>query len=201
MSDPMKRHHGLESVLLEVASERTTDPVAQVTIRGDLGFINLRGNPDDSEFVAAVEELLGQSLPVTPNTISAGTKHAFWLGPDEWLIALAAGETRTVVETLQQAMSGFHAAVNDITGGQTAMLLQGAAARKILAKGCPLDLYPSAFHVGACAQSGLAKASVVLGLLDDAPTFMIVARRSFSDYLCRWLTSAGSDVGIVFSEA
>ena len=81
------------------------------------------------------------------------------------------------------------------------MLLEGSAARKILAKGCTLDLHPSVFPVGACAQSGLAKASVVLGLLGEAPTFMIVVRRSYSDYLCRWLSNAGSDAGIIFSQA
>ena len=201
MSDPMTRHHGLGPVLGEAASERITNPGAQLTIRGDLGHINLRGNPENTEFVTAVEESLGQSLPITPNTASVGTHHAFWLGPDEWLVTSAAEETAAMVEQLQKATSKFHAAVNDITGGQIAMLLEGSAARKILAKGCTLDLHPSVFQVGACAQSGLAKASVVLGLLDDTPTFMIVVRRSFSDYLCRWLTNAGSGAGIIFSEA
>lgn len=201
MSDPMKRHHGLELVLGEVASERIRDPGAQLTIRGDLGHINLRGNPENTEFVTAAEEVLGQSLPITPNTVSVGTKHVFWLGPDEWLVTSAAEETLTVVEHLHEATSEFHAAVSDISGGQIAMLLEGSAARKILAKGCTLDLHPSVFPVGACAQSGLAKASVVLGLLGEAPTFMIVVRRSYSDYLCRWLTNAGSDAGIIFSQA
>ena len=201
MSDPMTRHHGLEPFLGEVAGEPAADPAARLTIRGDLGHINLRGNPANADFVAAVEEVFGQSLPVTPNTASVGTHRVFWLGPDEWLVVTAAEQAAIVTGRLQAATSESHASVNDISGGQIAMLLEGSAARSILAKGCTLDLHASVFPVGACAQSGLAKANVLLGLLDDAPTFMIVVRRSFSDYLCRWLANAGGDAGIRFSEA
>jgi sarcosine oxidase subunit gamma len=64
-----------------------------------------------------------------------------------------------------------------------------------------LDLHPGVFAVGDCAQSGLAKANVVLALVDDKPTFMVVVRRSFSDYLYRWLAHAGSDDGVTFRDA
>ena len=201
MSDPMTRRHGLEAFLGEVGSDQVADPAARLTIRGDLGHINLRGNPENANFVTAVEKVLGHSLPVTPNTVAVGTHRTFWLGPDEWLVVTAAGQAATVAGRLQEVTSQTHASVNDISGGQIAMLLQGSAARRILAKGCTLDLHASVFPVGACAQSGLAKANVLLGLLDDAPTFMIVVRRSFSDYLCRWLANAGGDAGISFSEA
>jgi len=201
MSDPITRHHGLESFLGDVAGERVADSGARLTIRGDLGHINLRGDPANAELVTAVEEVLGQSLPVAPNTFSVGTHRAFWLGPDEWLVVTTAEQAVTAADRLHEATSQFHASVNDISGGQIAMLLEGSAARRILAKGCTLDLHPSVFPVGACAQSGLAKAGVLLGLLDDAPTFMIVVRRSFSDYLCRWLANAAGDAGISFSEA
>lgn len=198
MSDPMTRHHGLEPFLGEAASEQVADPAARLTIRGDLGHINLRGNPANADFVTAVEEVLDQSLPVAPNTVSVGAHRVFWLGPDEWLVVAAVEQAPTVVGRLHEVTTQFHASVNDISGGQIAMLLDGSGARRILAKGCTLDLDASVFPVGACAQSGLAKAGVLLALLDDAPTFMIVVRRSFSDYLCRWLARAGQEFGIAF---
>ncbi len=201
MSDVLTRHHGLEPFLGELASEQGGDPEARISICGDFGHINVRGDATDPELVAAVEAVLGQSLPDAPNTFSDGAHRAFWLGPDEWLIVTAAEQTTNLAGRLDEATSRFHAAVNDVSGGQIAMLLTGPAARSILAKGCTLDLHPSVFAIGGCAQSGLAKASVLLGLLDDSPTFMIVVRRSFSDYLCRWLANAGADSGIGFSEA
>ena len=148
-----------------------------------------------------VEKVLGQALPIKPNSVSVERHQVFWLGPDEWLIVTAAAGAADLAGQLQQATSDSHASVNDISGGQIALVLQGAKCRELLAKGCTLDLHPSVFTVGDCAQSGLARANVLLALVDEAPTFMIVMRRSCSEYLCRWLAHAGSDEGIAFQDA
>ena len=108
---------------------------------------------------------------------------------------------RNYAGSLEEASQDRHVAVNDLSGGQIALELKGPNCRDLLAKGCTLDLHPSVFSVGDCAQSGLAKASVLIALTDETPTFLVVVRRSFSDYLCRWLAHAGSDEGIVFTEA
>ena len=199
MSDLMKQCHGLEPFLREAGSAGTDATGVQVTIRDDLGHINLRGHAADATFKAAIEEVAGQPLPVLPNTTSSGDHRIFWLGPDEWLILAEATGTPSLTDAIRQATGGLHASVNDVSGGQVALQLQGAEVRTLFAKGCTLDLNPSVFTAGFCAQSGLAKANVLLGLVDDAPTFIVVVRRSFADYLCRWLSHAGRDIGIAFT--
>ena len=76
--------------------------------------------------------------------------------------------------------------------------LAGRDARGVLARGCTLDLHPDVFSVGAAAQTGLAKARVLIGLVDAAPVFEIVVRRSFADYLCRWLAHVARHGGVAF---
>jgi sarcosine oxidase subunit gamma len=173
----------------------------RITVRGDLGHLNLRGAATDPAFVSAVEGVIQQPLPLQANTMSEAAQRVFWLGPDEWLVAAAAPQAAELAAALQQATSRMHASVNDLSGGQVALMLEGPGARGLLAKGCPLDLDPQVFGPGDCAQSGLAKANVLLGVLDDAPTFIIVVRRSFADYLCRWFASAGREFGISFGAA
>lgn len=201
MSRPLDRRHGLEPLLAELSGSRTADPGASVTIRNDLGHINVRGRAADAGFVQSVEQVLGQALPVKPNTVSLDQHEVFWLGPDEWLVATPSGVAAELAGRLKHASTGIHASVNDISGGQIALMLQGPKCRDLLARGCTLDLHPGVFAVGDCAQSGLAKANVVLALVDDKPTFMVVVRRSFSDYLYRWLAHAGSDDGVTFRDA
>lgn len=159
----------------------------QVSVRDDLGHINLRGDSTDKEFVTKVEQVIGQPLPIEANTLTMGPHQVFWLGPDEWLITTGADEVDTLIARLSEAMTALHAGVNDISGGQVTFMLEGRGARTLLAKGCTLDLHASAFSAGRCAQSGLAKATVLLACLDESPTFAIIVRRSFSDYLSRWL--------------
>ena len=169
-----------------------------VTMSTDRGHINLRGDPQNTAFIAAAKRVLGQALPIEANTISLGDHRIYWLGPDEWLVVTAADTVSDLVDRLQHALAKLHAAVNDVSGGQVALRLSGTSVRDVLAKGCTLDLHPQVFRIGTCAQSGLAKANVILGPGGDTNTFEIVVRRSFADYLVRWLQLAGGDSGIEF---
>lgn len=200
MSEAVIRRHGLEPFLEDMSRTDASESAVQIAVNGGLGHINLRGNPADPSFIDAVVNVLGQSLPVTPNTLSPEPHRVFWLGPDEWLIVTAAERVTELAARLADATAMHHAAVNDIRGGQVALTMTGAGARDILAKGCALDLHASVFAAGSCAQTGLAKANVLLACLDDAPTFMIVVRRSFSDYLCHWLAHAGKNNGLSISD-
>ena len=175
-----------------------TDKTIRTVIREDSGYINLRGDASNESFCQAVHTALGQDLPVEPNTLSPGTHDVFWLGPDEWLVATGAAVIPALVDGLRQSLSGMHAAVNDVSGGNITYRVAGAAARDLFAKGCTLDFHPDVFRLGACAQSGLGKAPVLIGLIDDTPTFDVIVRRSFADYLHKWLRHAGREYGIEF---
>lgn len=201
MSERRERRHGLEPLLAELRATSSRRAAVTVTVRGDLGHVNLRGRASDGGFLQSAERALGQSLPLGPNTFSAGVHHVCWLGPDEWQVITPAAGAAQLAGRLEQALSATHASVNDISGGQIALLLEGAGCRNLLARGCTLDLHPRAFEVGRCAQSGLARSGILLLQLDDMPTYMIVVRRSFSDYLCRWLAHAGRATGVVFVDA
>ena len=80
----------------------------------------------------------------------------------------------------------------DVTGGQVLLRLGGSHVREVLAKGCTLDLHPRAFKAGQCAQTTLAKTSMLIALIDDAPTFDIIVRRSFAEYAALWLQHSGA---------
>lgn len=153
----------------------------------DLGHINLRGSADDDRFVEGAARALGQPLPLQPNTLTQSEHRVYWLGPDEWQIVAPPDRAASLVAQLEDEFAGQHVAINDLSGGQVALHLSGGDVPALLAKGCTLDLHASAFQVGGCAQSGLAKANVLLGYIDAAPVYEIIVRRSFSEYLQHWL--------------
>jgi sarcosine oxidase subunit gamma len=98
---------------------------------------------------------------------------------------------------LDDALSGVHATLNDVSGGLVALRIGGKDAAALLAKGCTLDLHPKVFKPGQCAQSGIAKAGILLAKVDDE-TFDVYVRRSFAEYLALWLQRAGAEFGIRF---
>jgi len=190
--------HGLESFL--EAAPRSADPGVSVQVQRGLAFVNLRGNARDAAFAGAIEAALGQPLPATANTFTQDAHRAYWLGPDEWLVVSDKQAGSELAASLETAIAGMHAAVNDVSGGNVGLILTGGDVTHVLAKGCTLDLHPDSFAAMTCAQSGLARASVLLGKLDDRPAFEIVVRRSFSDYLARWFAHSARDHGISFAE-
>ena len=114
-------------------------------------------------------------FPVEPNT-SAG--RALWLGPDEWL----------VIDAREDDFPDA-AAVVDVSANRVCLELVGDDVEDVLAQGCSLDLHPSVFAPGLCAQTLLAKAQVILHRR-DAETFRILVRPSYTLYVRAWLEDA-----------
>ena len=198
MTDTSTSSHGLEAF---TGARYGDDANITLTIRSDLGHIILRGDGDNAAFVAAAEKALGQPLPIAPNTISKGGRDVHWLGPNEWLILAGINEVASIETALGAELAEIHSAVNVLSGGQVAMSLAGSRVRELLAKGCTIDFHPRRFTQGMCAQSGLAKASVLIALPGDDGAFTLVVRRSFSDYLLHWLSNAAGEYGIRVEES
>ena len=193
MTNAAATSHGLESFTNTGSGE---DSGVELTIRSNLGHINLRGDSGSAEFIGAAEKALGQSLPVAPNTSSSGACSIFWLGPNEWLVLPDATEVDEMLHALEGALADVHAGINVVSGGQIALSLAGADVRNLLAKGCTIDFHPREFTQGMCVQSGLAKASTVIAMPGTDEEFIVVVRRSFSAYLLRWLVDAADEYGI-----
>ena len=169
-----------------------------ISERPFLGHLNLRGDSSDGAFADGVERALSLSLPVEPNAVSYGDgKQALWLGPDEWLVVTPTDEQAAVARALVEALSGVFSSVTDITGGQTIITLSGENAEQVLAKGCSLDLHTRAFGEGRCAQTLVAGVGVTLLWAGPEPSFDLIVRRSFAEYLALWLHDAALEYGIV----
>lgn len=157
-------------------------------------IINFRANPEQDGLVKAAGQALGQALPVVPNTTSTSDTHiAYWLSPDEWLIRSKdpMPEGGQLQRKLEGALAGQFFATTDQSSAYSVMQLRGPKARAVLAKGCPLDLHPSAIGPGRCAQSHYFRASVLLRPLDEAnEAWEIIVRRSFADSTARVLLDA-----------
>jgi sarcosine oxidase subunit gamma len=158
-----------------------------------LDIVNLRGNSANAAFVQAVEQATGLTLPIQPNTASVmGDRQLLRLGPDEWLLKVPNGQGASIEAAIRAALSGVHFSVVQIGSGNTTFSVQGPAAADLLSRGCPLDLHARSFPDGSLAQSHIAKANVVILCVKAEQSYELTVRRSFADYLFKWLCEAGS---------
>lgn len=155
----------------------------------DLGFLNLRADAAHPTFAAAVAKC-GLALPSAPCTFAtAPERTAYWLGPDEWLIAMPAGQEAATEAQLRDALKGLRFSATDVTGAWIALDLTGAHARETLRKASPCDFHPQAFPPGRCVQTTFGKTSALIAA-HTQETFRLMLRASYADYVRRWLATA-----------
>jgi sarcosine oxidase, subunit gamma len=158
------------------------------------GKLILRADTADKKIAAAVKKALGVALPAKPLTSAAGDKAtACWLGPDEWMVLCAEEEREALQAALETALAGLHASVVDVSDAYLGFAITGEKATELLAKGCSLDLHPTAFPEGRVARTTLAKADITL--LRTAEGFRLYVLRSFADYTGLWLEDAAREYG------
>ena len=115
------------------------------------------------------------------------------LSPDEWLLIVASGREAELERQLRQTLPG-HISVVDISGGQTRLNLSGEGVATLLKKSSHYDFHSSNFGPGRCVQTTFAKATALVCRREDG-SIDLVMRRSFADYLARWLLDAAAEFG------
>lgn len=163
--------------------------------KGFYGHLTLRGNSADSGFVSSVEAVLGLSLPVKALTSASNDDVSIhWVSPNEWLIISAKGDEAELEASLREKLTG-HFSIVDVSGGQTVFELSGDDVVCLMKKSCGYDI-EAELPVGKTVTTHFAKASVVMNRVDER-RFMMVVRRSFSDYVWRWIEDATQEFGLV----
>lgn len=154
----------------------------------------LRGHLSEKAFVTAVKSVLGAVPPAEPNTVAAAEEICIlWTGPDEWMVY---GDDADLAGKLAKALEDQHAAVTEVTEHHTLIRLSGRHARDVMVKGCAIDLHPRAFGPGQCAQSHIGRITVLFDQIDETPTYDILVRSSFAEYLWMYLEDAGLEYGV-----
>ena len=126
----------------------------------------------------------GLALPTVLNTASSdGTRSAFMLGPDEWLL-------------LGGAMDGFApseaCSLVDVSHRNTGLLVSGLLAVDVLNAHVMLDLSASTFPVGMATRTLFTKAEIALWRT-GAQSFHIEVWRSFAPYVQGLLAEAARE--------
>ena len=148
--------------------------------------------------MTAVGNALGLAISQTAcraatNGAADGGLAALWLGPDEQLLLGAEGDD--IAGALGAALRELPHSLVDVSHRQTALQVSGPGAAVLLSAGCPLDLDPSAFPVGMCTRTVLAKAEIVLWRTAE-DIFHIEVWRSFAAYVSRFLAEAAREIAL-----
>lgn len=161
-----------------------------------LGYISLRGDASNAGFAEGASKALGVKLPTEPCTLaqSSGTT-VLWLSPDEWMIVTPRNAHSAVLTALNQSLAGIRSQVADNSGGYTQVIVQGPNARDVLSHCTVYDL--DRLSQGRVVGTTFGKSSLYLRRAGDG--YCLLLRRSFADYIWRYLERAAEPYGFGFA--
>ena len=87
------------------------------------------------------------------------------------------------------------ATIIDQSDGKAVLRISGLRARDTLAKGCSLDLHPSAFKPGSVGTTPVALIDCVIWQVDETPTYDLAIPTSFAESFWSWLTASAAEYG------
>jgi heterotetrameric sarcosine oxidase gamma subunit len=198
---PLAPRSGLEHLL---ATDRhgPRDDRAGVTIalrRGvALAAVSARRNRLDA-LIGRTRDAFGLEPVHARRCVIAGPIAFVWAGPGQWL-AMADGEDGAAFEHRLRAALGDLASVSDQSDGRTIIRLSGVHARRVLAKGVPIDLHPRAFRAGDTAITTVAHIGAQIWQVDETPTYELIVPRSFAASFWGWLTESAAEFGYVIAD-
>ena len=162
-----------------------------------LGYICLRGNCNNAAFIEATNSVFGVALPTLPCSLTDTPRASiYWLAPDEWLIVCERANRVEIQQKLEAALAGIHSQVLDNSGGFTSVLLQGSHVDDALHHCTTYDL--NALQAGKIVGTTFGKLSVFLTRHDAG--YKLIFRRSFADYIWRYLERAATPYGFGISK-
>lgn len=164
---------------------------ARLAVLPDAAKLSFRGRPSCRQ---AAGQAFGIALPQTACRFSSkGTRTAYWLGPDEWLLQGTGEQPAALYADMTGALAGQSCSLVDVSHRSDAFALSGPMSAYVLNHGCPLDLSREAFPVGMCTRTILGKATIMLSRPDDE-TFHIDVWRSFAPYAWQLLDEARQEL-------
>lgn len=162
--------------------------------RPNLSIVQVAAYPDTAENTGRViKSLIGVLPPPEPNrSIMIESTQMCWIGPHKWWIIET--DQRNRAESITSQL-GDDAAVTTQGHGRSCIRLSGPNARDLLSKGCTLDVHPSRFSAGHCAQTSLGHVNALINCIDDEPTFDLFVLRSYAVSFWEWITDAAGEFG------
>tara|TARA_Y100000590_G_scaffold252236_1_gene283212 strand:+ start:329 stop:907 length:579 start_codon:yes stop_codon:yes gene_type:complete len=146
--------------------------------------INLRINPENTEYAKVCGKILNAILPTKSNTFAKnGNLKIIWLSPDEWLIT---NDEDNLFAKLNSEFKDLEASVTDVSENRTIVRISGENIYKLLSKFLVLDIEKNLPNESACVQTLFVKVPILLlrnHNNNQVPEIDIFVNKSHANYV------------------
>jgi sarcosine oxidase subunit gamma len=169
---------------------------ATISEAGLRGMITLRADLASRALSKALKAE-GLAVPDQRRCTSKGDLACAWMSPDELLIMCPHAAAEALVAKLSKALSAEHALVVNVSDARAVFEVSGPAAREVIAKLSPVDLWPASFQAGQIRRTRLAQVPAAFWMRSDG-AIELICFRSVAHYVFDLLKRSarpGAEVG------
>lgn len=134
----------------------------------------------------AIAEAVGLALPDRTGFTEDGDRWLGWMSPDELLLVLPSQDRPVAQTELEQALTGEHALVADVSDARAMFQIEGRHAADVIAKLSPADL--TRLPKDGLRRSRLGQVAVAFWPVTGG--FRLIGFRSTADYMQTLLQNA-----------
>ena len=152
--------------------------------------INIRGNPNDKNFMSANEKIINSILPTKVNTYTNNGKiKILWLGPNEWLIVDENENFNSkLISQLDNINNQEEPSVTDVSENRTIIRIAGKNINTLLGKFIVLDLDKNLENESSVVQTLFVKVPIILirnhgNSNNQIPEIDLYTNRSHANYV------------------
>tara|TARA_Y100001970_G_C14203239_1_gene842414 strand:+ start:467 stop:1045 length:579 start_codon:yes stop_codon:yes gene_type:complete len=126
--------------------------------------LNLRGNPQDKDFLSTLGSIFEILIPLDPNTKVQNDKvQIIWLSPTEWLVNFFNDKNyNTILEDLKSRLNVQKTSITDISENKTILRLEGSNVLSLLKKFMILDIENVLVSSSKVAQTIFVKIPILI---------------------------------------
>lgn len=160
-------------------------PELDVTVRTHVALCQVlarRGRERDLAAALGIDSGPGQASHFADGTVLP-------LAPGRWLLLGEAGRDGSFTRAIAARIAGTGHA-SEQSHGYSVIRIGGGHARRVLAKGCRLDLHPRVAVVDWCAQTPIAGIGTILYQVDGRPAYDLIVFAGFAQAFWHWLQEA-----------
>jgi len=176
---------------------REDGPGIALTERRGVAVVQVAAWDGDAEALRhRLAGALAMDVPGEPNrAVRQGAKTVIWGGPARWLVLRAGTHGWDLAARLRRDLGEANAAVVDVSQGRRIVRIEGPDTRRLLAKGCAVDLDPAATPAGHAVLAPIGHVASTIHLVDDTPTADVMVARSMVVSFWEWLTDNAREHG------
>ena len=167
-------------------------PAGMSCARVQADIIELAGLRERTQVLKALAARRALPLPPVGWVAAARDTLVLCVRPQRWLVLSVPAAAGVALSGWRAAGAACAAAI-ELSSGLSALHLAGPAVLEVLARGCRLDLHPSAFVAGSVAATSMAQVQVIIAALPAG--WLLLTPSSTAQHLREWLAAAAAPFG------